>query len=389
MLVILVLLAFFAIALPDAMLGVAWPFMRATFDQPLAAMTLVLPFGVAATLASTIGWTWLAARLGLGRLLTGSIVLSTVALLASALAPGYWLILICAVLFGLSAGAIDAALNAYAARHFGPRLINLMHAAYGIGAATSPLAVTAIVSAGASWRWAYLAVMVVQGALALLFGANSRRWQDPPPTSARARSMTQVKTRGARGLRGLSLPAVAGLLTVTVESGLEAAIGLWAFVFLLDALVLPPAVAGVVVSGYWASLVVGRLLLGALAERVGTWPVLAIATSMLIAAAALLVSGQPIPAAAGVVLLGFAAAPIYPLLVLTTAERTTTHSVDRLVGFQAGASTVGAVSFSTLTGLMLEDDLTFFPFCVLVLAVLTIGGVWTVGPARRSTTRSG
>jgi fucose permease len=201
--------------------------------------------------------------------------------------------------------------------------------------------------------------------------------------------MTQVKTRGARGLRGLSLPAVAGLLTVTVESGLEAAIGLWAFVFLLDALVLPPAVAGVVVSGYWASLVVGRLLLGALAERVGTWPVLAIATSMLIAAAALLVSGQPIPAAAGVVLLGFAAAPIYPLLVLTTAERTTTHSVDRLVGFQAGASTVGAVSFSTLTGLMLEDDLTFFPFCVLVLAVLTIGGVWTVGPARRSTTRSG
>jgi MFS family permease len=344
---------------------------------------------VAATLASTIGWTWLAARLGLGRLLAGSIVLSTVALLASALAPGYWLILICAVLFGLSAGAIDAALNAYAARHFGPRLINLMHAAYGIGAATSPLAVTAIVSAGASWRWAYLAVMVVQGALALLFGANSRRWQDPPPTSARARSMTQVKTRGARGLRGLSLPAVAGLLTVTVESGLEAAIGLWAFVFLLDALVLPPAVAGVVVSGYWASLVVGRLLLGALAERVGTWPVLAIATSMLIAAAALLVSGQPIPAAAGVVLLGFAAAPIYPLLILTTAERTTTRSVDRLVGFQAGASTVGAVSFSTLTGLVLGADLTFFPFCVLVLAVLTIGGVWTVRPGRRSITRSG
>jgi hypothetical protein len=41
---VLALFAFFAIALPDAMLGVAWPFMRVSFNQPLAAMTLVLPF---------------------------------------------------------------------------------------------------------------------------------------------------------------------------------------------------------------------------------------------------------------------------------------------------------------------------------------------------------
>ena len=48
MLVLLALLAFFAIALPDAMLGVAWPFMRISLGQPLSAMSLVLPFGVAA-----------------------------------------------------------------------------------------------------------------------------------------------------------------------------------------------------------------------------------------------------------------------------------------------------------------------------------------------------
>src|SRR5215204_4476432 len=60
---------FFAIALPDAMVGVAWPFMRVSFNQPLAAMTLVLPFGVAATVVAASGWTWAAARIGLGRLL--------------------------------------------------------------------------------------------------------------------------------------------------------------------------------------------------------------------------------------------------------------------------------------------------------------------------------
>lgn len=217
MLTILALLAFFAIALPDAMLGIAWPYMSATFHLPLAAMTLVLPFGVAATLVSTSGWTWAAARFGLGRVLTGSIAFSTVALLASALAPGYWVILICAVVFGLSAGAVDAALNAYAARHFGPRLINVMHAAYGIGAATSPLAVTAIVSTGANWRWAYFAVMLIQGALAILFAANARRWTDPASSNTRARLVTPAKPRGIHGLRGLPRPAAAGLVTVAVE----------------------------------------------------------------------------------------------------------------------------------------------------------------------------
>ncbi|HWI01585.1 MAG TPA: MFS transporter, partial [Propionibacteriaceae bacterium] len=165
MLFVLCLLAFFAIALPDAMLGVAWPFMRITFDQPLPAMTLVLPFGVGATVISASYWTYGAARLGLGRLLAVSVASSAAALLCCAMAPRFWVIVACAVVFGLSAGAIDAALNAYAARNFGPRRINQIHAAYGLGAATSPLIVTTLIGSGASWRWAYAVVMVMQAIL--------------------------------------------------------------------------------------------------------------------------------------------------------------------------------------------------------------------------------
>ena len=83
----------------------------------------------------------------------------------------------CAVLFGLSAGAVDAALNAYAARHFGVRQVNLMHAAYGIRAATSPLIVTAVIGMGRSWRWAYITVMAIQALLAALFAGTLRRWR--------------------------------------------------------------------------------------------------------------------------------------------------------------------------------------------------------------------
>ena len=72
-------------------------------------------------------------------------------------------------MFGLSAGAIEAALNAYAVHHFGPRRINLMHPAHGVGAVTSPLIVTAVINAGNSWRWAYLTVMVSQVLLTVSF----------------------------------------------------------------------------------------------------------------------------------------------------------------------------------------------------------------------------
>ncbi len=385
MILILALLAFFAIALPDAMLGVVWPFMRVTFDQPLAAMTLVLPFGVTATVVSTSGWTWAARRLGLGRLLAGSVAVSTVALLCCAVAPAYWVIVACAVLFGLSAGAIDAALNSYAARHFGPRQINFMHAAYGLGAATSPLIVAAVVNAGASWRWAYLAVMILQGMLAALFAASSRRWKDALVEVDLSRSATPPGRRRWRPPPG----AIAGLLVVAVDSGLEAAVGLWAFVYLLDVVTLRPGIAGVVVSGYWAALVVGRVLLGTVAERVGTWPVLAAVTVLAIAAAALIVSRRPALTAAGIVLLGLAVAPTYPLLVLTTAERTMVGAVDRLVGLQAAASTVGAVTVSGGVGLLMGADAASFGGCVLVLALLTGGGIWALRPGRLGDTPYG
>jgi hypothetical protein len=52
-LVLLSYLASFSIALPDSMLGVAWPTMRISFQQPISAAGLVPPLGVAATLVST------------------------------------------------------------------------------------------------------------------------------------------------------------------------------------------------------------------------------------------------------------------------------------------------------------------------------------------------
>ena len=73
-------LAFVSIALPDSMLGVAWPSMRLSFGQPLSAAGLVPPVGVAAAVLSTIAAPYLAARWGVGRLPAAGTALSAAAL---------------------------------------------------------------------------------------------------------------------------------------------------------------------------------------------------------------------------------------------------------------------------------------------------------------------
>ncbi|AVT36547.1 hypothetical protein [Plantactinospora sp. BB1] len=78
--------------------------------------------------------------------------------------------------------------------------------------------------------------------------------------------------------------------------------------------------AALTVSGYWVALLVGRLLLGPVADRCGAHLVLRAALATTVTAAVLLLlPGRT--ATAGIVLLGLAAAPMFPLLILTTGER--------------------------------------------------------------------
>jgi fucose permease len=125
---------------------------------------------------------------------------------------------------------------------------------------------------------------------------------------------------------------------------------------------------------YWGSLFVGRLVLGVVAERLGSRRVLA-ASLAGIAGGALLIA-VPAPAAvavAGLVLVGAAAAPVFPLLVLTTADRVGQQHADRTVGVQVGAAALGGAVLPAAIGVVLArfGVETLGP-ALLVLALLLL-----------------
>ena len=336
---LLACLAYLSVALPGSTLGLLWPSMRLSLGQPVGALGILLVPGIAASVVSSAVTGRL--RVPAGLLVAGATLLIALALAAEALAPSMWVMIVGTLLFGIGFGALDTALNAHASRHFGARDINWMHASYGLGATLGPLLVTALLSAGRSWRQTYGVMALVLALLGGVLALARRRWDvpasapDPRPVSPPAPPASAL-----------------GALTFTaLETGIESGAGIWGYLFLTAGRGLPPAAAVVAVAAYWAMMCAGRVVLGPVAERLGPARVLAAAVAGVPLGAALMALPVPGPgpgalAVTGLMFLGLAAAPIFPLFTLTTGT-------TRMVSLQVAASAAGGAALPAGLGLLL------------------------------------
>ncbi|WNM39968.1 MFS transporter [Micromonospora halotolerans] len=366
-LLLLAYLAFVSLGLPDGLIGVGWPSIRRDLGVPTEAVGVVLTAGTVAYLTSSVLAGFTLARLGVGWLLAGSTLLAGAALTGYASTPALAVMVGFALVLGLGSGAIDAGLNAYAAAAFGPRHMNWMHAFFGLGVAIGPLIMTAALGAGLSWRWGYALVAAAQLTLAAAFAFTVRLWRGDPQAGAAlppdpvAPQVVPGEPAGAGPARPTSigatlrLPAVwLGGAAFAVYVAIEVSTGLWAFLLLTEGRKLSAAVAGLCVSGYWGSLFVGRVVQGVVAERLGTARVLR--GSLLGMAGGAVLIALPAPGwvtVAGLLVVGFAAAPVFPLLTLTTAERVGRDHADRTIGLQIGAAGLGAALVPAAVGVLL------------------------------------
>jgi fucose permease len=364
--IVLACLAYLSVALPGSTLGLLWPSMRLGFHQPVGALGILLASGVAASVISSIATGRLMASVRVGTLVPAGTLLVAAALGEEAVAPSLWVFAVGTVLFGLGFGALDSALNAHAAAHFGARDINWVHASYGLGATIGPLATTAVLGIGLSWRWVYGTMAVALGAVACLSALARRSWAacgtpgNPPTTTI------------------FSPLIFTGLIFSAVETGIESGAGIWGYVFLTSGRGLSHEAAGVSVAAYWAMMLVGRAVLGPLAERTGAQPVLGGAVvGVPIGAALMWVPGPGAVAVVGMMALGLAAAPIFPLLTLTTASRLgPANATSRVVALQVAASATGAAAIPAGIGVAIGIIGAKALAPLLFVLALAVGGAY-------------
>ncbi|UQA56441.1 MFS transporter [Polyangium aurulentum] len=383
---------FVSLGLPDAVLGVVWPSLRDVFSLPQAALGAPLAVSATSYFVSGMLAGTLMRRAGLGVLLAGSTALVTLAVAGFSLTPSFALFLAAGCVGGFGSGAIDAALNAYVARNFGARHMTWLHAAYSVGAALGPAIMTAVLARGAPWRTGYAVLAGILGVLAVCFTVTRRSWEGGPsateetrttaaPTGPLTEAPPHVLRRGRVWLQ---------MAIFFVYTGVEVGAGQWAFTVFTEARGVDATRAGAWVSLYWASLMAGRIVLGFIVERVGPVLLVRLATGLAVLGAAVFaVPGLP-PALgfAGLAVLGFALAPIYPGLMAETPRRMGPVHAPHAVGFQVSCATAGCAALPSLGGFVgqrmgLGTIPVFVAGCMLVLALLHETLVATVdGPAR-------
>ncbi len=376
--------SFIVLGLPGAILGVAWPSIRETFGISLDAVGILLAASTIGYLVSSFFSGRVIARLGTGLALALSSLVSAVGLVGYGVAPSWGFMILVALGGGFGTGTIDAGLNLYFARVYGPRLMNWLHAAFGLGAAVGPLIITALLNNQLSWRIGYLIVGVLQLIMAASFAITIRHWQNfgavtDTPETPRAADVPLADT--------IRQPLVwLSVLLFTFAAGSELVVGQWVYTFFTQARGIDINTAGQWVSIYWAAFTAGRVVFGIIANRLPIHRSITVVMLFTILGAILMWANLgDVASLVGLAVVGFMVGPIFPLLISTTPDRLGIHA-NNAVGIQVSAASLGIAVLPALAGVLAEriSIESIAPFivvvCVIMLVLYQLASVRQISP---------
>jgi fucose permease len=305
-----------------------------------------------------------------GVLLAGSSGLVALSAFNYSTASNWPFFAIGSLLHGLGSGAIDAGLNHYVASHFAARHMNWLHACYSVGAMLGPMLMTGMITELGSWRWGYSVVAATLLALSLLFMVTKERWDD----SAQAAASNAATTGDGKEITvpaALRNPIVwLHIVLFFIYTGLEVSLGQWSYTVLTESRNIAPKLAGSWVTIYWGSILIGRIVVGFLVDRVGIDRLVRISTITAFIGSALFAwnpSVQIAPLALG--LAGFGLAVIFPCLMSRTPQRVGKEIAAHAIGFQVGGAMLGAAVLPSAAGTVAQQlGLHYVPVTILVMA---------------------
>ncbi len=420
LLLFLCFLAFISLGLPDGLLGVAWPSISRFFGVPISNLAVLqVAFTIGYLLSSTNAGR-LTRRLGVGKLLIAS-NLSAAAAMTGYVLAGRWPVLAGAtIILGTAGGAVDAALNAYAARRFKKEQVTLLHAFYGFGAMLGPIIMRRILQRGAPWQHGYLTTLILVGILLVLFILSRHFWYRDGSQAAAAdskqaggRRFSDKQARGKRftdkqsdGMQSadrqtdgsveelderrgrsdgsssaspdISVPfstRSVGIALFLFYTGLEVTVGAWSFSLFTAGRGTSPGTAALWVGCYWGALTGGRLFFGFFGSRWRTETIVRIMLITLVSGTVLLL--QPWYAPAGLVslpLIGFACAPLFPMFVTLTPHVVGDFHASDIIGLQVASASLGAAVIPGLVGAAVElTSIEAAAWIIMLLALLIAG----------------
>jgi MFS family permease len=372
-LLIVIYLAFVSLGLPDGVLGLAWPGMRASLGQPLESLGLVTFVLASCSAVSGFMSGRLLSRFGTGPVTFVSALMTGLALLGLSQVPNFPLMVALAFPLGLGGGSVDAGLNHYVADHYSSKHMNWLHACWGVGATLGPVIVGAILAAGGGWSRGYLTIACCQLALACVLLASLGLWKH----QGAVRHDPQRIVAGGRPDTPRWAPYLSAFL-FALYVAIEMGAGMWSASILIESRHFDPGLAGLAITLFYGAIMGGRVLVGFVSERVGNRRLIRIGLSVAILGITLLmIPGSATQAIVGLLLLGLGGAPVYPSLMHETPRRFDPETTGKVIGWQVAAANIGGAIIPAAFGLLaawlgLEAVFPAIAAIVVLLLVLSI-----------------
>lgn len=349
-LLIISFIAFISLGIPDGLMGVAWPGIRCSFNLPVDALGITLVFGTAGYMISSFFSGVLIRRLGIGGLLSISCAATGLALLVYAFTPVWWLFVCFTTVGGIGAGAIDAGINTFVAKHYSTRLMQWLHACFGVGITMGPIIMTLAISATSRWQVGYIIVGLAQITLALMFFVTKRMWKN-----VKAADIEEHHTENEAPLFTTMrlMPAQLSMLMFFLYTGFELGLGIWMYSLLTESRGVAPPLAGMMTGNYWAMFTVGRIAAGWYTSKLGGRMLIYLSISLALVGVGLLIMDMgPWMSIIGIGLAGFSIAPIFPGMVSDTESRVGRTHQSNTIGMQTAAAGLGAAVIPSIAGVL-------------------------------------
>lgn len=352
LLLAIIYVAFISLGLPDGLLGAAWPVMRVEMSVPEAYMGIVSMLISGGTILSSLLSDKLTRRLGAGAVTAISVLLTAGALLGFSLSRSFVLLCVCAVPYGLGAGAVDAALNNYVAIHYAGRHMSWLHCFWGVGAAIGPYVMSFAIGSSRSWPLGYGIVAVVQFILTAVLFLSLPLWKKRAPATAEVDEGYEapIGLRDAVKIRGVK----AVLLAFFGYCALESTAGLWTASYLVDQRGLDEQSAAGYALLFYLGITVGRFLNGFVADRFGDKTMIRVGLSVQAVGLTLILLPWAPATLTGLAVLGLGCAPVYPSIIHATPAHFGAENSHAIVGIQMAFAYCGATFMPPVFGLVAQ-----------------------------------
>ena len=406
----IIYLAFISLGLPDSAIGSAWPTMAPSLGAGISWVGVVTMIISAGTIVSSLMSVRVVERFGTGRVTVASVALTAAALVGFSQSQAFWQLCLWAVPYGLGAGAVDAALNAYVAVHYESQHMSWLHCMWGVGASGGPMVMAQCLERG-TWSTGFLVLGGIQVGIALVLTLSLPLWRDrklPRVSGRRAGREAAIGAApeaalphaeaahgaGARALSGATAAAGAGevpgaavasgaggtsdgtrgklparrtraqllripgvkavLVSFFCYSAFEATCGNWAATFCTLARGIDAQTAASWAALFYMGITAGRAVSGFISLKVNDRNMIRFGQSLVAVALACVLMPGDMALFAGLVLMGCGCAPIYPSTIHATPARFGEELALELTGMQMAFAYIGSLAMSPLFGVLAQ-----------------------------------